>query len=322
MNSKTKSDMTNPHYDIIGDIHGHYAPLARLLETLGYRQQEGVYQHARRKAIFLGDFIDRGPEQKQVLNTVRRMVDAGQALAVMGNHELNAIGYATPRPEQPGEWLRPHSEKNTHQHRAFLDAFPDEAERREWIDWFLTLPLWLDLGGLRVVHACWDERAQEVLKPCLNRHNQIVSECLPALFAEGTPVYEALETLLKGKEVRLPAGQVFHDKDGHERNCIRIRWWDAGATTYRSAFLGPERVATHIPDEPLGVEHLIEYGHQAPPVCFGHYWMEGTPAPLAANVACLDWSVAKPGGRLVAYRWDGERQFKPDKFIEVKRDDT
>ena len=79
MNSKTKSDMTNPHYDIIGDIHGHYAPLARLLETLGYRQQEGVYQHARRKAIFLGDFIDRGPEQKQVLNTVRRMVDAGQA---------------------------------------------------------------------------------------------------------------------------------------------------------------------------------------------------------------------------------------------------
>lgn len=31
----------------------------------------------------------------------------------------------------------------------------------------------------------------------------------------------------------------------------------------------------------------------------------GVPEPLAPNIACLDYSVAKPGGKLVAYRWSG-----------------
>jgi hypothetical protein len=47
--------------------------------------------------------------------------------------------------------------------------------------------------------------------------------------------------------------------------------------------------------------------------------MEGEPAPLARNVACLDYSVAKPGGKLVAYRWDGESRLEPDRFVWVER---
>ena len=63
----------------------------------------------------------------------------------------------------------------------------------------------------------------------------------------------------------------------------------------------------------------MEYSHEAPPVFFGHYWMEGEPAPLAPNIACLDYSVAKPGGRLVAYRWDGDKTLEPGKYMWVKR---
>ncbi|MFM7783332.1 MAG: metallophosphoesterase [Gammaproteobacteria bacterium] len=105
-------------YDIIGDIHGHARSLELLLQELGYAPSEGIWSHPTRRAIFLGDFIDRGPQQRGVMRIVRPMVDAGAALAVMGNHEFNAIAYATPRPG--GGHLREHTAKNYQQHRAFL----------------------------------------------------------------------------------------------------------------------------------------------------------------------------------------------------------
>ena len=67
-------------YDIIGDIHGHADELQALLEILGY--QQGSHPEGR-KVIFLGDYIDRGPKIREVLETVRGMVDAGQALAIL-----------------------------------------------------------------------------------------------------------------------------------------------------------------------------------------------------------------------------------------------
>jgi hypothetical protein len=54
-------------------------------------------------------------------------------------------------------------------------------------------------------------------------------------------------------------------------------------------------------------------------VFVGHYWLTGKPIPLTRNVACTDFSVAK-GGKLVAYRWDGESVLGEDKFkwVETK----
>lgn len=83
-------------YDLIGDIHGHSEPLARLLDKLDYAKTDGVFRHAERRVIFLGDFIDRGPDQRGVLEIARPMIDEGTALSVMGNHEFNAIASATP----------------------------------------------------------------------------------------------------------------------------------------------------------------------------------------------------------------------------------
>jgi hypothetical protein len=80
--------------------------------------------------------------------------------------------------------------------------------------------------------------------------------------------------------------------------------------------IGPK---TNIPDDPIGVEHLITYDRDEPPVFVGHYWLEGTPELLAPNVACLDYSVAMPNGQLVAYRWEGEQVLDVRHLVTHKR---
>ena len=68
------------HYDIIGDVHGCATKLLALLGKLGYRRDEaGVYRHPESTAVFVGDLIDRGDEQLQVLQLVKAMVDACMA---------------------------------------------------------------------------------------------------------------------------------------------------------------------------------------------------------------------------------------------------
>jgi len=307
--------MRSKAYDIIGDIHGCSKTLEKLLLKLGYSpDSNGIHKHADRTVIFLGDFIDRGPHQREVIAIVRPMIESGVAKAVMGNHEYNAITYATPD-EGRGGYLRAHSEKNRGQHKAFLDAYTDHPTAyADVIEWFKTLPLWLDLGDIRIIHACWDkEMVRKIGTPVLT------AELLHASSNKGLWQFEAIETILKGKEIPLPDGHVFHDNYGHARHDIRVRWWDQSAGTYLQAYMGPESARTQIPDDEIAGDHLIEYSHDEPPVFLGHYWMEGDPEPLALNIACTDYSVAKPGGKLVAYRWDGERNLASDKFVAVAR---
>ncbi len=83
-----------------------------------------------------------------------------------------------------------------------------------------------------------------------------------------------------------------------------------------------KRVAiSHIPEEPIDADHLIEYSAENPPVFVGHYWLDTDPKLLAQNVACLDYSVAaRVGGKLVAYRWNGEQILTEDNFVYVTRE--
>lgn len=304
----------NARFDLIGDIHGCDQTLQSLLQRLDYIKREGIYQHPNRTVIFLGDFIDRGPHQREVLATVRPMIDSGKALAVMGNHEFNAIAYAAPDPEGEG-YLRKHTQKNRGQHQCFLAAYEDSrSDYDDVIAWFKTLPMWLDLGSIRIVHACWDHGAIKRIGGALITEELIINSARP-----GTTQFKDVETILKGKEVPLPERASFFDKDGNERHDIRIRWWDQKAGSYKEAFLGPESARTHIPDDPIQGDHLVEYPQEGPPVFLGHYWLGGNPEPLAPNIACLDYSVAKSGGKLVAYRWDGEQELSAEKFVSVER---
>lgn len=76
-------------FDIIGDIHGCYDELCLLLEQLGYQiDGETVIPPDGRKAVFLGDLVDRGPKTPQVLKLVMGMVATGTALCIPGNHDV------------------------------------------------------------------------------------------------------------------------------------------------------------------------------------------------------------------------------------------
>jgi protein phosphatase len=77
-------------FDIIGDVHGCCDELETLLQQLGYaRNGDWGWTHPeRRKAIFVGDLVDRGPRIADTLKTVMAMSQAGSALCVPGNHDI------------------------------------------------------------------------------------------------------------------------------------------------------------------------------------------------------------------------------------------
>ena len=298
-------------YDLIGDIHGHASELTEMLDLLGYRQTSGVYRHPERQAVFLGDFIDRGPQIKQVLEIVRPMVEAGTARAVIGNHELNALAYHTPQPDDPEQFVRPHNEKNDKQHRETLRQL-SAADLTSALNWFRTLPLWLDLGGVRAVHACWDEQLMDLIQgPVDDRF--VVSAC-----QQDGRLFEPVEAILKGKEASLPAPHGFHDKDGHFRKKTRVKWFlDPDGHTFGSYALATDSIDCPLPLPNEIIAAARPYPADSPPVFVGHYWLSGPePKLLADNVACLDWSVAK-GGYLCCYRWSGEQRLDASNFVRT-----
>ena len=304
-------------YDLIGDIHGHADELVQLLKALGYEQVQHVFRHPNRQVIFLGDFIDRGPKIRQVLEIVRPMIEEKTALAIMGNHELNALAYHTADPESPGEYLRRRSPKNEKQHRATLEQL-SPRELRSCLEWFRTLPLWLDLPGLRAVHACWDDRAMATIATAVTDHGGVTAALLQLACRDDKDLFAPVEVVLKGKEAELPAGVSFQDKDGQERTATRVRWYLSPRDhTYRSYALTDDIPCDLALPEAV-VREAAPYPATAKPVFVGHYWLSARrPAVLADNVACLDFSVAK-GGFLCAYRWNGEQKLSNDNFVWVK----
>jgi len=300
-------------FDIIGDIHGHADALRRLLIAMGYHQEDGIFRHPDRRVIFVGDFIDRGPEQVEVLHIARGMYEAGTALAVMGNHEFNALGWATP--DGNGGFLRSHSCQHRGQHKEFLRQVGEgSAQHASALAWFQTLPVWLELPGIRIVHACWHGPAQRVLLPYLDEGRRFSEHGLREASRKGAHAYDATEILLKGPEALLPDGRTFRDKQGDLRHEARLRWWDRDATTFPKAALGMDGDEEDLPDLPVTTQY--QYTEDVP-VFFGHYWLRGMPIISGRNAACLDFSVAKEG-YLTAYRWSGETVLSQDNLVYVK----
>ena len=283
-------------FDIIPDIHGQYDKLVFALKRLGYHCRNGTWRHAdpARRCLFLGDFIDRGPHNGKVIRLVRRMLEAGTALAIMGNHELNAIHFHTNHP-QTGKPLRPHSAKNMRQHQRFLDEFPVNApETAEVIHWMRRLPLFLELDGFRAVHACWDNGRIDALRQVSPKGVLSADQLIHAADPQN-PLFDLVETTTKGPDVALPDGHSFTDKDGTIRRDVRIKWWNAqGACWADVAMSVPD--PSVLPDSPLPPQvTAMAYPATDKPVFFGHYWLTGTPVLQAPNALCLDYSAGRDG---------------------------
>ncbi len=294
--------------DVIGDIHGHTHHLEDLLRLLGYEKRHGAYRSPEtgRLAVFVGDFIDRGPDIRGTLEIVRRMVDAGAAYAVIGNHEYNALCFHTRRETANGpRWLRSRSDTHLFQHLDTLYQFRnDRALFREYLDWFRTLPFFIEISGVRVVHAAWDDDAVRVVSGI----GAMSDEFLEHSVTPGSRQFRAIETLLKGVELHLPDGVTFLDKDGHSRSATRVAWWHPPTpTTYHEVSFPPGTVASSadipVPDSALA--RIPGYSGDVP-VFMGHYWLHAERPTVQSHVVCVtDYSVAA-GGFLAAYTWRGE----------------
>ena len=308
-------------YDVIGDVHGHVEQLEALLRRLGYAERGGAWRHDDRIAVFVGDLIDRrSGHQLATLRLARNMCEAGAAKIVLGNHEFNAVAYATVDPARLG-YCRPHSEKNHGQHREFLEEVGfDTPLHRSVLEWFRSIPLWLDLDGLRVVHACWSEADIAHLEGVLDPDRTLNDEVVIAGTTKGSTTYRAVENVLKGPEVDM-AGHWYLDKGGVRRDRARVAWWLPDATTIRGLAVIPDGTTLHDADE-TSVESLpnIQADGSVPrysddvPVVFGHYWRTGAFAIESTIAVCVDYSAGK-GDPLVAYRWSGESELSVDNLL-------
>lgn len=292
-------------FDILPDIHGQIEKLTSALTRLGYRDRAGAWRHSdpNRRVLFLGDFVDRGPGNAAVISLVRRMLDAGTAYAVMGNHELNAIHFHTIDPET-GAPLRPNTQKNIDQHVAFLRDFPvGEARTLDAISWMQELPLFLDLGPLRIVHACWHGPTIAALEAELV-DGRLTEDLAIRAGRKDDPLNDLVEITTKGPEFILPKGEGFTDPDGIHRDRIRLKWWnrapsawiDLAASVHDESCLPQSPLPDDVPD--------YTYPVSEKPVFFGHYWFRGTPVLQSANTLCLDYSAGL-SGPLLAYRHSG-----------------
>ena len=164
-----RQDLNGP-FDVIGDVHGCADELETLLEKLGYEYTPitqlpnypityaRLYHHPDgRRAIFLGDLVDRGPRNLDVLQLARHMVEAGHALCVPGNHDVKLLRKLNGRNVKVRYGLE--------QTLAEFAALPDEirqefeATTAEWLRSLISHYV-LDGGKLVVAHAGLKEKLQ------------------------------------------------------------------------------------------------------------------------------------------------------------------
>ena len=302
-------------YDIIPDIHGQADMLKGALNNLGYGYRNGAWRHTdpMRKCVFLGDYIDRGPNNVEVIDIVRGMVDAGTAFAIMGNHELNAIHFHTRHPET-GTFLRKHSDNKRKQHDSFLRECPvGDTKTLEYITWMRSLPLFLELDGFRVVHACWDEDVIADLGK-LAKDGCLTEEQFLEAADKNKKLFELVETTTKGPEAKLPKDYFITDKGGHRREEVRLQWWNNSASTWRDIAISVPNPA-ELPEGPFppGILQNV-YLPEAKPVFFGHYQLPGKPVLQGNNTLCLDYS-AEEDGSLITYSIEaGAKSLEIDKL--------
>lgn len=146
-------------FDIIGDVHGCYDELLELLEKLGYERadEDGALRHPDgRRAVFVGDLVDRGPGVTQVARLVMRNVAAGQAFCAPGNHDIKLM--------RALEGRHVHIAHGLQESLNQIAALPTPEERenfqRDFVTFIHQIPpyLWLEDGGLVVAHAGLPER--------------------------------------------------------------------------------------------------------------------------------------------------------------------
>lgn len=301
-------------YDIIGDVHGEADKLRLLLEKMGYRSQNGTFFHPERKAVFVGDFINRGPKIRETIILIRSMVENGHALAILGNHELNAIFYYLKNGQ--GNYYPGRKKYRLSLDQTLVEFDNRRDEFKDHLKWMRRLPLFLDLDSIRVVHACWKDENIEVLKNHFSE-GRITKAKLREVFDDHSPVTKSIWETCKGIDFKLPRDLLVFDSAGQPHRSFRMKWWinPVGMTFKRISLESRFKLPRYtIPQEI--VQSLEPYPEDAPIVFFGHYCLNSRSGILADNLCCVDSCVSR-SRKLMAYRWSGEKKLDENHILKV-----
>lgn len=262
--------------DIVGDVHGEIEALRSLIGHLGYAD-DGSHPDDRR-LVFVGDLTDRGPDSPAVVDFVQTLIESSRAQCVLGNHDFNIlVGHE--KPENKWFWGEDFLADDG---SVVPQALAGKSIRQRVRGFFRSLPIALERGDLRVVHACWDDRMigiardatdvaslYELHKKQINRElsNRNLDRIEQGLLHQNE---NPVKLLTSGPEER---SEHPLESGGKIRNEQRVHWWK----DYRRPFC-----------------------------IFGHYSIrDGQPRGNDASY-CIDFGVGK--------RWTERREGKSKEF--------
>lgn len=156
--SDSGAEASTNRFDIIGDVHGCHDELRELLGELGYeisgpRESPTVKAPEGRRAIFLGDLVDRGPDSPGVLRLAMSMTASGAALCIPGNHEVKLLRKLKGKNVKLTHGLAETIEQLSREPEGFSDTVAEFIDR-------LVSHYVLDEGRLVVAHAGLREEYQ------------------------------------------------------------------------------------------------------------------------------------------------------------------
>lgn len=303
-------------YDIIGDVHGHAELLKKMLAELGYSRSGDGFSHPERKVIFVGDFVNRGDANRKTLKIVRNMVEKDKALAILGNHELYAILLSMKDNEKQKLVKIPKGNMITAiKTIEEFGKYPDEW--RSYCKWMRKLPFFLDLGNLRVVHACWSDSAVNTIINGLPEDWKNKDIFINYVKKPEHPYSMAIRELTKGIYLNMPGDLKVMNNHGVYPRSFRLKWWQdpRGKTFDELSFESKFELPKYsVPSQILPEVEI--YGADNPPVFFGHYSRKEGPFVISHNICCVDSWVY--GNRtLTAYRWNGENTLSEENLVQV-----
>ncbi|NOR75072.1 MAG: metallophosphoesterase [Draconibacterium sp.] len=293
-------------YDIIGDVHGQVALLKKLLLKLGYEKSENGYFHVKRKAIFVGDFINRGSEIRKTIRLIRKMVKNGNAFAILGNHEINAM--LLHLKDKSGKPLVKESRKNYLSLFKTINEFSNYPnEWKKHLQWMRRLPFFLELKGIRIVHACWSDSAVEVVKSALNEERSRKSIFREYYKNPKSELSKSINILTKGINLTMPGNLKVVNNKGVVPREFRLSWWENpdGKTFREMSFESKYKLPAYTVPKEI-IPETFFYSENEPIIFFGHYCRANGPHIINTNLCCVDSCVS--GAKLLtAYSWSGEK---------------
>jgi hypothetical protein len=307
--------MKSKLYDIIGDVHGCAALLKKLLKTMGYSKIDGTWVHPDRTAIFIGDFINRGPQIRETIQIIRQMTEHGSALSILGNHEYSAILYHIK--DSKGMFLSRHIAGNRNVIQSTLTAFKGfEPELKSHLKWMRSLPFYLDLGEIRLVHAYWNDQDIRYLRAFIPE-GTLKKSFLRTIHEEEHPAAIIIYKILKGLEFHFPHDLILKCNKGMSRNIFRMNWWESpNNKTFKQLSFGNKFILPEYTVPSQIAPSFEPYLPNRQPVFMGHYSLNEGADIFQDNICCVDSNVTGTG-QLSAYRWNGEKKLIPENIFAV-----